>query len=250
MAKLVKIILFLSIVIPLLSTGCATSHPVQKLNPAIYYRHDLRVKVNDKKFNGIGVIPLAKDNRYKLEIEAPGKMDLLIIATCAGELPKEMVGYDYETTISMSDDFELRDSCLLRIEALEDKKGRHSWGIFDFQTKEETVPATMYCNGNKREVVGVDICESKEKLWQKIVFKEQMELATIDDRCSLGKNVGSEFEFRMPNRECVYYFRELHGTEVFRLTLIGYEEILVRGEDYKRWDENKRNWSTDDEWEF
>lgn len=219
-------------------TGCATFTATQNLDPKVYYRHDIRFKIDKKTtIKGVGILPIKKV--YSIEAITPGKIDLIKITTCHRQLSTEDIpkgwfksGRNYKYTYRPTDPIETKGSCMIRFEAYEaGKEGRHSSGLIEFQTPTETVPALIRCNGGIHLSKGVSICQSWQGLEQEIKFTKPVRMAYGPERCKIEPAKDSTvFRFRMRPRECTYTFLE-KGTKDrwHRLQTIGYEEIPVRG---------------------
>jgi hypothetical protein len=197
-----------------------------------FFRHELIVEINDVEYKGTGIIP-PKDI-YKIKInKAKGRLDLVRISTCAGEEIVEDVGNKGSFTVGLSKEIEGVDSCLFRIAAYEKKKGRHSWFIADFSDPNETLEYNMLCNGWKKTINGVGICESIN--WQTISFNQEVKIfgeggQSIECNSWLDKSVGAHWEFRMPLRECIYTFTTVKPPFMGgRLTTSGYDTVLIEG---------------------
>jgi len=209
----------------------------QSLDPDTIYRRDIVVTINGEKFVGTGV-PKRSD-KYEMEIKAKGVINMMTISTCHREVQMEFKdpgwfqkGNIQKWTYTPVKGIEDVKGCMMEIGAFEKGKGRHGWAAIDFLNGFETVPATLQCDGGTKQVGPVSICQAKFGLVQKIIFDRRMKVAPDRDECKvLRTDPGETFEkvytFQMPQEECTYYFGDKDG-KFHRLTLIGYQSILVR----------------------
>lgn len=215
--------------------GCTTTPQI--VSPEKIYRRDMVVEVNGREGDGVLVVP--RSNEYKFKIESRGTLDMLIIKSCHEHKPVENAkekgwfGSKRRTRFTyIMGDVELnRSACPLEIGGFEKDKGRHSWALVDFESPDYKLPATLYCNGQTSEVNGVSICQSQGGLIQRIKFPSDIEMATTTTKCKIQLPVGNHLEWNIRPGICVYNFIEINEPHRFhRMTTIGYEEILVRGE--------------------
>lgn len=239
--KLLILISFLFI------TSCTSLETVQELNPKIYYKPDIKLTVDGKVYHGWGMLPPKSPLVYKLEIEAPGQIDLLKISTCArfdtdepeGGIIRNVFGntkrYTYSFIPIPKD--ELSETCPIMIEAYEAGiPGRHSFGIFEIDDggkySGDTLPAIVTCNAKIEFTKGSSICVHLDGLTQRISFDVPVMLMqdSLSEKCRIPTpDSGRIWEFNTPNRECVYYFKEVGGNGRFhKHSSIGFEEIAVR----------------------
>lgn len=228
------------VLITLVSSACGTLEQHQELDPEVYYMPDIKLEWKSsngtRRYMGSGVLPVK--SLYDFEITAPGDIDFLKISTCHRLHPdqpqyrifnskKEYV-WRYEPDPLM----EMRHSCPLRIEAYEEGvEARHSFGIFEFKTPDETLPATLRCNGVIQNTIGVSMCVTLETLTQRIEFPVEVELPSQQAGCEIPESKdGRVWEFSLPNRECVFAFFEKKGERIHRMFTIGAEAVPIRGE--------------------
>jgi len=222
--KLLSKIFFL-----LFSISCA-SQP-QKLQTEIFYKRDIQININGKEIDGVGVVPMS--NEYKIEIEAKGDLDLFTLSTCHREIANErawnsgLFPNKRKTKVNFKPtEIEIEDYCPMMLGGYEITKGRHSWGVVDFKTKEETLDARLICNGVDSNFNGVSICQAKEGLLQRIIFNTEVTVDPDED-CQLPILKGKIFEFSIKKGLCVYAFKG-QNKELHRLTTVGYEHIMLR----------------------
>ncbi len=217
----------------LLGLFSCSSLVTQELNPDVIYRRDIEVTINGQRFIGTGVP--AKADKYEMIIKARGVINMLTISTCHREQQFEfkdptwfqkgnVAKWVYVPVRGIEDS----KGCMMEIGAFEKKKGRHGWAAIDFLNGFESVPATLQCDGVTRAVGPVSICQAKFGLVQKIIFDRKMKVAPDRDDCKVLRTIDEKtYTFQMPDKECTYYFGDING-KFHRLTLIGYQSILVR----------------------
>lgn len=225
-----KILFFLLLII----TSCKTIN--QELDPKVYYKRDIKIKYDDKSYNGIAVLPYILNKNYEVEFESNGKLNLFTITSCHREEVYENEYNNFnskkiELGFSLNPEFE-KEGCPIQLGAY-DLKGRHSWGFIDYKTGAH-LSAIIDCNGKKYLSTGVTICQSKQGLIQSITFKHEVVFSPESQLRKECKNISYEttdnkmFVYAIPNRECVYEFmRKDKPEEVHRLTTIGYEKIKL-----------------------
>lgn len=214
--------------------GCASLQP-QKLDPAAFYKRDMRIEVNGHVGDGVLVVP--KSAKYKFEIHAKGKLDLFTFTTCHREYTKEKAGESgwfgnsrlVETEYSPVKPMETDEACPVLLGGYEQKRGRHSWAFVDFETDTHKLPAQVTCNGSVYNSRGVTACQSKVGLIQLIIFSVPV-VWSKKGKCGELSNPTDKktFRFRIKKNRCVYEFKEAGGARWHRLTTIGYEKILIR----------------------
>lgn len=203
--------------------GCSSA-PITGLEEAVYYLRDLNMEVNGTRSFGRLVVPRA--SQYKVKIRFPGQGDLVTMKTCHRESTHEELGRKEEFTFTPVPGIEDTGICFLEISVFEMGKGRHAWGIVDFEHPMFTLPATVRCNGWNYRTNGTSICQSKIGLVQTIVFDEPVETSSVAS-CGPLKVNGRFIEYRMPKGECTYIIKGA-SNKLHKLTLIGYEKILIR----------------------
>jgi len=246
--------------------GCVTM-TAQKLNPAVYYKQDICFtyetgeikkekiknffrrfrggsyrKVKDVKgkatFCGTGVLPYMDE--YKITVKSKDKLNYFTMTTCHEEddtdnPDKGIFKKDGRVNIVYTPTMERGKACPLYISAY-NRKQRHAWGIIAFEHPRYQLSATVHCNGYVKPYNGVSICQSRQGLIQKITFSEPVKLIKPvkgeSDRkgnCpSLGDSYKTEYEFKLPNRECWYGFIGKGSKKIHQLMTVGYEDIIVR----------------------
>lgn len=219
--------------------SCASEEKTPTLNPDTVYKRDMVLSVNGIKGDGVLVVP--QKDVHKMHIIAQGDLDLFTFTTCHREEStenasnvttraglfrrtiekKREIDLEYTPTI-----IERSGGCPVYVGGYEQEKGRHSWGLIDFETDDAKLPATLSCNGATVESNGVSICQSRNGLIQAIRFKSSVRVSP-EPECDLGKTAGDYFEFSIKKGQCVYAFMDA-DKKIHRLTTIGYELIPIR----------------------
>ncbi len=223
--------IYLAILFTVVLTGCADV--AQQLRPDLFYQRDVRMRVNGESFQGVGV-PLPS-SRYRIEVSGAGKIDLVTFTSCGREFKYEpktsgwfSQGNTYTYDFTPLQSIEDRTTCALDVGIYEKVGGRHGWGLIEFET-DETVPATVFCNGEVKVFGGVSVCQSREGLIQKIVFDRKVKHSPDEKRCDNFKTTDEiTFENVLPKGECNYQFCDRDGN-CHKHVSLGYESILIRG---------------------
>jgi len=203
-----------------------------------FYKRDIGMTVDGVTYTGAMVLP--RRAFYSIRLKAKGRLDLMTFETCHQAIIQEEAwknsGIFDGRNVTVIEYNPVRDieqgdlSCPVRIGGYEKKRGRHSWGLIEFQSKSLKMPAVVRCAGASRRTVGVAICQSKHGTIQEIEFKRPMFVAK-KTKCIPMKCEGSckKFRYTIPKGECIYRFKEDHKRgRSFRLVTIGYEGILIR----------------------
>ena len=219
MSRLICLILIL------LSVSC--SELQMKLSPEVFYRNDLQIN----QIFGSGTVPNAKE--YPFNITSYSDMDLLTVTTCHREYsaqPKaKTASYVYRPQL------EEHYFCPVYFSAY-NREGRTSFGLVIPENPKHTQEAILECNGKIKSHKGIAICESRAGLKQKISFPEKMLPAKPvngpaerkEDCPVIAPNATQVWEFSLPNRECLYQWKNSSTGATFQLYTIGYEQIIVR----------------------
>lgn len=222
------------LVLALLLTSCATVN--QPMNPSVFYRREMKIKVND--YEGTGTLVVPKADKYFMSIEANGDLDLFTLTTCHREEAIEnasnsgMLRSDRKRSFTFRpvSGVETKGPCPMQMAGYEQDKARHSWGLVDFESEESTLPAIVRCNGKEYQSRGVTVCQSRQGLIQQIQFPVPV-LTSQKASCPPPKSTdGKLFQFEMPGKECFFVFMEAGtSSRIHRLTTVGYESILIKG---------------------
>lgn len=222
----------------LLATACAPM-PMATTDANTFYKRDMWLSVDGIQREG--VLVGARRASHHFDIQAKGKLDLFTLESCHRDISRENAGQsglfgdkrevelDYAPVAGLED----TGSCVVRLGGYEKLGGRNSWGFVDFEDPGTTLPADVKCNGEHFGSNGVTVCQSKQGLLQQIQFPGPV-VVTPSTACPLPPSQdGRTFLFPIAARECVYNFLEVvkPGTPArqHRLTTLGYEAILIRG---------------------
>ena len=209
----------------LLLSSCATP-PAEVLDETMVFKRDLVVEINEVDYEGMAVLKKAKS--YDMIIKPRSKTALLLISTCHREESfttsskgffKKTNSFEYTYTPQPGKE---DGPCTFRITALDKKRAQHSWFFADFKSKNETLPATVYCNGEKQKGT-VTNCQSRAGLIQGIEFPEPV-LYFPTKNCPMA--YPSEYKINLG--ECVYAFKGKTTGRIHRHNTLGYEKIIIR----------------------
>jgi hypothetical protein len=208
--------------------GCPSVN--QKLVNTINYRKDLKFKVNDHFFIGVGIPPLA--DSYKIEIEAPFELDLIRIETCHREISIQDAFYKKRIIKKRKKyhfifkPLEIEKDCIIEISALS-KKEAHSFGMIVLNNNEYGLTAKSICNGTIKNHKGVSLCQAKNELIQVIQFFKNVE---VRGDCPIMEMSKNKFKYEVKPNHCVFLFmqRDLGKRKIHKLHVFGYEKIILR----------------------
>lgn len=222
---------FVQLLLLILCTNC--SNLQQALDNKKLYPKDMELNVDGHKGNGTLVVP--KRDQYAIALKAKGKLDLLWYSTCHRSQywekawSKGILKSKYEARFPYRPNGRMESrNCQMHIVAMEKVKGRHSWGLVDFEDDQTNLPAVVRCNGNQYNSRGVTVCQSQANLMQEIEFADDTQsVKPKAPHCpkleQLSKGV---YRYKMPKGNCVYIFKS--GDQYHRLTTYGWEEPILR----------------------
>lgn len=188
----------------------------------------MQITVDGKSFDGMAVTKL--DGPKDITIVSQAALDLLRITSCHRDFTIEKVDegwfggsghqyvYHYDPT-----EKEIKSVCPLYIEAYS-KDLITDWGYVVFRT-DETLPASMDCNGTKWKFSGVSVCQTKSGLDQILRFDVPVKFEA-DPACKITQSNEKEFIIRGELGFCYAEFSD--GKIWHRLILLGYDQVLVR----------------------
>lgn len=223
--------------------GCASTRGQLATKLPLYtYKADIAVTVDGKSFDGMGVTSVEGPKTISLQSKA--RFDLLRITSCHRSKVEEKVdwqsgwfglggkaakAYTY-TYVPLP--IEQEAYCPLYIEAYEKREGAldgviAAWGYVAFRTG-ESLPAITECNGTRWKFAGISVCQTKAGLEQAISFDRPITRLVANDLCKITQKDDRTFRVRSGNGFCYATFTD--GKEKHSLVLLGYEEVLVRGE--------------------
>jgi len=209
------------------------------LNPDLFYKRDIGIRVNDGWFLGVTVVPYSSE--YSIELTPRGDMDLILLRTCHREFTVEKYkgssGFIFWKSAKTFQyryipvpQLENRGVCPMRVDVYEEEDGRHSWAFLDFEHPDYTLRAELICNGEVVSVNGVGVCQAKSETVQAIRLMKPVRFAPPEPSgCSIPSRVGNHYEIDVSLGECLYTYDSEDG-QLGRLTVIGYEGVLVRGD--------------------
>lgn len=233
------LILFLSGIV---LTSCSSVMP--KMDSDIKYQRDIRFTVQYwengnwgliRSFTGVGVVKWSP--KYRVEVFAPGKADMMTLTSCHREIktpnPDSKGGgwfskrrYPFE--FRADDMIERGKLCMINIGIYEKKKGRHGWGLIAIEHPDAKMGAFVRCNGTPKEWKGTSFCQAKEGLVQRIEFSRPVSTTMYGD-CFIKKpEDGMNWEYLMPRGRCVLSFFDENLNEHVHY-MYGYDTIPIRG---------------------
>lgn len=243
--------LFIAMILALLVVvgivGCALFDTKQVINPEVYYKRDIALKVNGVPYRGVGVVPWASS--YEIVITTPGKIDFLSITSCARNHDYSDIAADtgggglfgwfkkkkdneFLYTFTPHAVLEGNGDCPLIIEAFEKVNGRHSWAFLAFEYPFYQLEASVACNAENLGSRPVQACQSKAGLNTFIEFDKPVQWAPVDKSCAWPTGGPQRFILAPSEGECTYTVRDVNN-QYSRLFFIGYTGILDRPWDSK-----------------
>lgn len=218
------------------SCGLMDQKQLPSFNTKDTYKATLKFKVNGKKYEGIGVIPLA--DQYEFEVEPEGKIDRIIWSTCTGEeiIDKPKTGWfnrKYSFTVKHINKLEDESTCgSLNITVLEEKKRRNAFGFAEFKDRrpEFKQQGLLKCNMKQNFVEGVAVCQSAAGLYQQISFPNPVVHTGANEGCDVIEHkVDKTFLFKIAPDICTYIFtaqeKSPNGKRIkLRLSTRGYTD--------------------------
>lgn len=233
----------MKLLILLILVSCSSTVATQT-SPDVLYKRDMILTVNGKTSEGIAVAD--QSSNYKMVIQSKGDLELFVMTTCHRDWTKESAwDVTYEHVFLGFGKRKIENKRQITFEYIPtelekgycpmwlggyDKEKKNSWGFVDFKDNKTTLDATLQCNGETLASNGVAVCQNRVDLYTKISFPLEV-ITAPDAQCDIGQNKGKDFTFQIKKGFCVYRFRANDGSKKeFRLTTIGYENILIRGE--------------------
>lgn len=215
---------WLVLLLPILH-ACVT----QPVDVNALYRKDLRMQIDRTwgnaaaDFTGMGV--LDKKPSYNFNFYFSHKPSKFTLTTCHREIVWANPGNGVKYTYTPEPLIEQDGYCPIEVGAFDDQ-GRHAWGMIDFRNS-ESLPATMYCNGEVKKEIGVSLCQTKAKLVQRISFEEKVS-AVASEGCPAGSLSDDKKSFMLPvgQGKCLYLFKG--KSDFHRLITFGYDDVILR----------------------
>jgi hypothetical protein len=207
-------------------TSCATV--TAQLEDTTFYKRDIELRINGEKAKGAVVVP--RSAKYEIKGEVKGGFDFLIVRSCHREYTAEDEGGEFKYVYEPRDGIENNRACPLEIRGAEKGKGRNSFGFIDFEDPRYQLPARLECNGEVGDYLGVSVCQAPLGLIQKIKFQVPVNFEPGNEVCKLAESKdGKEFEFRMPAKQCQFFFMEKSEPHrLHRISTLGYEQTVIR----------------------
>lgn len=196
------------------------SRVLPEVDVKVNYKMDLTIK--NMAFRGRGMLVLPQKDLYTFEFYAPGNFDYFTFETCSREIsiedPKKGFKINYKPNL-----IEKHCGKPIIIRAF-DIKTRHAMGIIEFEDPYTTLKGMLVCGGETKLYNGVSVCQQREGLTESITFETDVQVRG----CGI-EGTGQTFEFQMPKGLCEAAFLEIaKPNRLHRLTLFGYENILIR----------------------
>ena len=211
----------------LLLAACSSIMPQQQLDPKVLYRKDMNIMVNGIQYNGTGVVPRASS--YNIKIKTIGRNDVLTMTTCHQETELRAGSTEVSFTWVPRNDLENGiDSCTADFGGFDKDKGRHSWGMLDFENPAYTILGYMDCNGDTYNANGIGLCQSLAGLKQRIKFQIPVQISPSVGCKMLTPEDGKTFVYEIVQGKCTYEFFDPAANRRFRLTTFGYQQILIK----------------------
>lgn len=179
-------------------------------------------------FTEDGVLAIPRADEYRIEIETMGDMDLLLIESCHRHIPIERRSDSYSFIYEPIKGIEDGPACPIHFASVEEGKGRVAWGFLDFGGG-DGLDVKFACNGTEGVWRGIGVCQSEAGLLQEFSFNEPVLYASRPIGCELDNPKENKiFRTKIPYRECVHVFEGMDSGKKFKLTTIGYKEVLIR----------------------
>lgn len=215
--------------------GCTTAQTVTTRTPLYKYRADIQITVGDKSINGLISVPRTDPTR--IQIDSPVKMDLVRVSSCNRDYTREQVGlsgfgwwaesgrryiFDFEPN-----EVEREGFCPVYVQIF-DKDLLTAWGLISFRTTEK-LKAEVSCNGFQYEAEGLDSCQSMYGFEQGLRFNSPIKYVPKGSNCDVRRISDRVLRVRTsaPGFCTVSVY---DGKDDFTFVLLGYDEILVRGQ--------------------
>lgn len=225
--------------------SCAGRPP--SLRPDIEYQRDLFFSVQywdskkkewGEKSKFVGVAVIKKSERYRVELFAPGEVDMMTLSSCHREIktpnPEKSGGWfqdkKYAFEFSADQLIELDKPCAINLGVYEKERGRHGWAMMAIEHKDANLSAQTRCNGEIKMNGGTSFCQAKESLVQMISFDRPV-MTTFYGNCVLKTPLdGKVWEYIMPRGKCILHFFDAKDERVEHIHyLFGYDSIPIRG---------------------
>lgn len=199
--------------------------PKQELKPDAFYRRQMQLEINGKRFNGVA--NLALEQSYKIKVTTQGRLDLISFKNCHRDDVFEPHSYDFEYTYVPLKE-ETQKFCPMEIVGLEKKKGRHAWAFLNFDTSDHNMKAIVRCNGQQVERFGTVACQSAVGLMQYLEFTFPVKISA-SEQCPIDMLKDERFlSIQLSKGYCVYEIKDKQSDRYFRFVTVGYEQIILQ----------------------
>ncbi len=212
--------------------SCTSARQLTTRTPLYLYRADVNFTVDGRSIPGLISIPRSQPT--EIRIDSPVKMDVVRISSCNRDTIYEKVGnrggwfsesgtsfiYNYTPN-----EVENEGLCPVYVQIF-DANLMTAWGFVAFKTTEK-LKAHVDCDGDSYDAEGMDSCQSMHGFEQGLRFDVPVKYTTRgpclvvrrDDRTLRVSTTGPGF--------CA--LTAYDGKDFFKFTLLGYDELLVRG---------------------
>lgn len=228
------IILFLFFIL----IACSSVKDVvpQKEENLYKFQGDMIVTVDNVAFKAMAVTKL--ESTKQITIQSKARLDLLVISSCSRYEKFERINYKSGwfglggesakalTYVYAPNEKEMEGTCPVFIQAY-DMKGVTDWGYVTWRT-DETLPATLSCNAKTTRFAGHSVCQAMAGTEQGIKFEVPVKSFEATETCKMVRDSDRTFSFRPQMGFCYATFFD--GANWHRLTALGFERALVRGE--------------------
>jgi hypothetical protein len=188
------------------------------------------------RFCGTAVLPDLE--KYNMVIDSHAKIDFFVSKSCheenTSENPnkglfkkKDKFYLEYSPTV------EKGKTCPLYLGAYS-RRSKFGTALIAFESPRFKLPAIVECNGNTEHYNGVSICQSREGLIQQITFQEPVliekpvkgpavrpEGMIPCPALKLSKDQKSVKIFKIPPRECIYFFGGIKSKSFINFIQLG-----------------------------
>jgi len=170
----------------------------------------------------VGMVVLPNKLSYDLKFDARENPEIVRISNCHRDVifryQKKHFSFRYTPNRRIEN-----GSCALLVTFLDDK-GRHQFGAISFRD-DETLPATVSCNGTNVKYDGASVCQAKSGTIQAIDFDVPVQVRSMACTVPTGTDDRKHWTFATKDDFCLYVFKSDNG-EVHKLTTFGYNEIM------------------------
>ena len=160
-----------------------------------------------------------------ITVNPPSGFNYIGITSCHRDHQLEKQGNEFTYRYDAINGIENVGSCPVIITAIRKSDASIYKAFIDFSNIENHVVGSVSCNGVQRWYKGVSTCQTKMGLVIRLRFNQNM---LTDPDCNIVKINPRQFEISTQKDSCVYMFKAKGEDKWFRLTTIGYEEVILR----------------------